>query len=354
MIRWKASSLYFVAIASATALHRALLVDRRDHRPADLVGELPIPLGVEAGAAGLEAAGHPRVVAQVLGDQEPAGEPPADLGVDLLEQGESLGDRLVAREVGRADEHGAVDPQAVDPVFVQPQQRVVDEEPADLPAGVVGAAVTPGRLGPPVVEEVDAPQVVLGPAVEPPQVHVLGAEVVVYDVEDHGNPPAVAFLDERLQGPGAAVGRLDGEDVRRGIAPGPGAGELGDRHDLDGVDPQLPQVLELLGGRLEGAGPAVLPPLVVERADVQLVDDQLVAGRHAEFAGPPVEGRVVDHAVARRVGDLAGVGVDPRERRRPGSPAGSGTRARAGPRRPRRTSSRPPRAPSGPCRRPSR
>ena len=113
---------------------------------------------------------------------------------------------------------------------------------------------------------------------------------------------------------GPAVGRLDGEDVRRGVAPGPAAGELDDRHDLDGVDPQLPQVVELLDGRLEGAGLPVLPPLVVERADVQLVDDQLVARGHAELVGPQSKaGRVVDHAVARRVGDLAGVGVDPRE-----------------------------------------
>ena len=61
----------------------------------------------------------------------------------------------------------------------------------------------------------------------------------------------------------------------------------------------------------------------VERPDVELVDDELVAGRHLERVVAPVEGgRVVDDGVADRARDLPGVRVDAaRPRRRPRSAA---------------------------------
>ena len=72
----------------------------------------------------------------------------------------------------------------------------------------------------------------------------LGAEVVVDDVEDHGEPAPVALVDEALQAGRAAVGVLDGEGEHAVVAPVPSAGELGDRHQLDRGDPEIDQVIE--------------------------------------------------------------------------------------------------------------
>jgi hypothetical protein len=142
-------------------------------------------------------------------------------------------------------------------------------------------------------------------------VHVPGAEVVVHDVEDHGDAPPMALLDQRLQRIGAAVGRLDSEDLGRVIAPGTSAGEFGHRHDLDGIDPEILEMPQLFSRRLEGPGPIVARVRVVEGADVQLVNDQLIAGADPEVVPLPVESRIVDDPVAGGIGDLAGVGVDP-------------------------------------------
>ena len=49
---------------------------------------------------------------------------------------------------------------------------------------------------------------------------------------------------------------------------------------------------------------------VVERADMQFVDDELVARREMEVVPLPVEARVVNDGVADRAGHLAGIRVD--------------------------------------------
>ena len=84
-------------------------------------------------------------------------------------------------------------------VVLEPHQGVVADELADLAAAVVGAGVAPRRVVAPVVVEVDAAAVVLAPAVEPPQVEVARAEVVVDDVEDDREAVLVRGLDELLE-----------------------------------------------------------------------------------------------------------------------------------------------------------
>jgi hypothetical protein len=54
-------------------------------------------------------------------------------------------------------------------------------------------------MRPVVVVEVDTAAIVLGPAVELPQIEVAGTQVVVYDVEDHRNALLVGALDEPLE-----------------------------------------------------------------------------------------------------------------------------------------------------------
>ena len=50
--------------------------------------------------------------------------------------------------------------------------------------------------------------------------------------------------------------------------------------------------------------------LVVERADMEFVDDQFVARREMEVIALPVEARVVHDGVADRAGHLTGIRVD--------------------------------------------
>ena len=130
-------------------------------------------------------------------------------------------------------------------VVLEPHERVVADELAHLGAAVVGAGVAPRRLRAPVVVEVDAAAVVLAPAVEPPQVEVGRAEVVVDHVEDDREAaPRGPPRTKSLKPVRPAVGALDGEDVRGVVAPGAVAGELGDRHDCDGVHAEPLQVVE--------------------------------------------------------------------------------------------------------------
>ena len=88
---------------------RALLILRRDHRLADGVDKVGIPLRAEPGAAGPDVLGEPLVVLQVLGDGDPAGEFLSDLAVDGLEQAPAIGQVRAAGAVGGANVDRAVE-----------------------------------------------------------------------------------------------------------------------------------------------------------------------------------------------------------------------------------------------------
>ena len=127
--------------------------------------------------------------------------------------------------------------------------------------------------------------------------------MVVDDVLDDREAVGVRGRDELGVALGAAVARLGRRQVDAVVAPTAGAGELGDRHQLDRGDPELRQLREVG----DGAGER---PLLAEGADVQLVDDQV--GQ---------QGR--DEAVG-------GAGQRPRveQTRRPPQPLGLPARAR--------------------------
>ena len=214
------------------------------------------PDAVQAPAAGRLGAEHAGQVAVVLGDQVDRA-----VGTMLADPGRQLG-----QEVARALVHhrvGRVEPQAVHVVLVDPVQGVLDEERADhLAAGTI--QVDRGTPGRPV------PVGQIGGA-EAGQVAAVGAEVVVDDVEQHGHPQAVGTVHQGAQVVGRAVASGRGEEVHAVIAPVAPAGEVGDRHQLDGGDPQPGQLGQ------PGGGPGECP-LGREGPDVQLVDDQVVAG----------------------------------------------------------------------------
>ena len=105
------------------------------------------------------------------------------------------------------------------------------------------------------------------------------ADVVVDDVEDHAEPGARA---RRRRAARARAGRRRPSarraDVDAVVAPAAVAGELGDRHQLDRGDAQLGQRRQVRDRRPSNV------PSGGERADVQLVDDELVAARAREAA----------------------------------------------------------------------
>ena len=120
---------------------------------------------------------------------------------------------------------------------------------------------------------------------------------------------AVGALDELLERQRTSVGDLDRKDMRRVVTPRPLSRELGYRHDLDRVDAELFQMPQTGRHRGELAGQVIIL-LIVERADMQFVDDDLVARREMKVVSLPVEGRVVDNSVADRAGYLAGIRVN--------------------------------------------
>ena len=224
------------------ASERALLVVGSDDRLADGVDEVGVPLRAEPGAPGPHVLGEPFVVLQVLGDRDPAGESPRDLAVDPLEQAPALGQVLIARPVDGANEFGAVEAEAVDVVFLEPHQDVIEDELPDLVASVIGPGFSPRRLGPVVVVEVDSAAIVLGPAVELPEIEVAGAQVVVNDVQDHRDALLMGALDEPFERQRASVDGLHREDMGGVVTPRPVSRELGHRHGLDRIDAELFQM----------------------------------------------------------------------------------------------------------------
>ena len=92
---------------------------------------------------------------------------------------------------GRIDQrvHG-IESEAVEVVVAQPHQRVVAEEPAHL---VAAGAVEVDRVAPRRVVAVGEVRPKLAKVIP------LWSEVVVDDVEDHGEPAGVTRVDKPLQ-----------------------------------------------------------------------------------------------------------------------------------------------------------
>src|SRR5581483_9935125 len=185
MTRWQASPLKRWYSASLTPCIEALVPRVTDRRPQG-VQEPGVPLRAEAGAAVIHALREARVVLQVLGDGDLAGEALADVLVQLLQEAPAV------VQLGGA-------------------RGVVAQELAHLGPAVVGARVAPGGAGALVIVEVDTAQPVALPAVEAPQVEGARSKVVVDDVEDHRDAALVALAHEGLEAARPAVGALDGE-----------------------------------------------------------------------------------------------------------------------------------------------
>ena len=237
------------------------------------VVDVVVPLGgVEAAA--VWAAEVARLVPVVLQDEVHVAIAPRSLQDRAADLVQHVNGRIVVDLVG------GVEPEAVQVVLLDPVERVVAEERADdlaprpvevhggAPRRLVSRAGERGRVGAEVV--------------------ALGTEVVVDHVEEDGEVARVARLDQRLQLLGAAVAAVRRERQHTVVAPVPPPGEIGDRHQLDGRHPEIGQVVESIRHAPEGA-------LGSERADVELVDGDLVPRPPAPAGVLPRKRRRIDH-----------------------------------------------------------
>jgi hypothetical protein len=179
----------------------------------------------------------------------------------------AVGDRLrdLAHDVRLAvvgDGVHGIQAQAVEVEFLDPVERVVNEEVAHR-AAMLAVEVdrgAPRRLVR-LVEELR--RVAL-------EVVALGAEVVVDHVEQHHDAARVRFVHEPLEILRRSIGRVGRERQHAVVTPVARAGKVRHGHDLERRHARAREVVELADGRGEGA-------LGREGADVQLVDDRLRA-----------------------------------------------------------------------------
>jgi hypothetical protein len=150
--------------------------------------------------------------------------------------------------------------------------------------------------------------------------------LVVDDVEDHGKAARVGRVDEPPEIVGRAVVVRRREQIDAVVTPVARAGSFGHRHQLDRGDAERREVVEPRFDTGERARRR-------ERADVQLVDDEVVARHAAPVVVGPLERRGIDEH--RR--PVRAFGLKPRRGRnvrRPAGEAAVGQRAeRAGRRR---------------------
>ena len=182
-------------------------------------------------------------------------------------------------------------------VFLQPHQGIIKQVLTDLAASVIGSGLSPRRVGTVVVVEVDSAVIVLGPAVELPKIKVAGAQVVVNNVQDHGDALLVGALDEPFESQRASVDGLHRKDLRGVVAPRPLTRKLAHRHDLDRIDAEVFQISQTRrhGGKLAWM---IHVRLIVERAHMKLIDDKLFSRCKMKVISLPVEAHIVNEGVA--------------------------------------------------------
>ena len=171
--------------------------------------------------------------------------------------------------------HG-VQPEPVDVIVANPHLRVLNRPFTDPATAVVERLSPEGRLA---VGEV------------PPERRDglrARADVVVDDVENDTEARAVRNIDQARESLGPAVDRVRCKGVHAVVSPVAPTGESCDRHQLDRRHAELTQIVQAFGNTLER-------PARRERADVELVDDELLTPETRPLVlGPPERARVDD------------------------------------------------------------
>ncbi len=171
------------------------------------------PLGIDPVAAFSRPLDQPHIVGVRFGDDHNAASQP------LLQFPRRRGNLL--QDMGPAAIMNGVDgikAQPVEVVAFNPVADAVEDHPPRRGAAFIieihrrppGCFIFTGKIG-----------------AKFSQVISFGAEVVIDDVENHGEPPAVAAIDKVFQIIGMAVIMIDAEEIDPVVAPVPAAGGLG-------------------------------------------------------------------------------------------------------------------------------
>src|SRR6266566_1758178 len=151
-----------------------------------------------------------------------------------------------------------VQTQAVDVVIANPHQSVVHDEATDLVAAVSVEIERSPPGGPMSFGEVRA---------EIAQVVAHWARVVIDDVENDAETGGMTVVDHPLKTGWTPIGVVRSEEIYTVIPPPAIARELGDWHELDGVDAERYEVGKMVDHAVECARRR-------EGPDVQLIKDE--------------------------------------------------------------------------------
>src|SRR5690348_18474755 len=137
-----------------------------------------------------------------------------------------------------------VQAQAVDVVIANPHQRVVHDETTNLVAAVFVETERPPPRSPMSIDEIRS-------EISEEVAHRAG--MVVDDIENYAETGRVTAVDQPLETGWTPVGVMRSEEIHTVIPPPAIARELGDRHELDGVDAQRNEVRKMVDHAVEGA-----------------------------------------------------------------------------------------------------
>ena len=114
------------------------------------------------------------------------------------------------------------------------------------------------------------------------------AEVIVHHIQNHCDALRMRRIHQfaEIIRPAVASGR--GEELDSIVSPAAVAGEIRERHDLQGIHSELPQVCQALDGCKEGA-------LRRKGAYMDLIDDEIAKIRTAPSRIPPFIRPGIDH-----------------------------------------------------------
>ena len=266
-----------------------------------------VPLEAEAEPAEVRRARDAGPGGRLLGRRDDPGLAAVDHLVELLEErdrvevlaaAELVRDplALAARVVEVQHRGDRVDPDPVDVVLAQPEQRVRDQEVADL----VAAEVEHERAPVGVRAAARVGVLVERRAVEPRERELVAREVRRDPVEDHADPAVVQPVDELPQVVGRAVSRRRREVAGHLVAPRAAERVRHHRQQLDVGEAHVGRVRRQLVGELEvGQRAVVLERVQPPRPEVDLVDRDRLRERHAPSAAAPGTWRRSTRGVTR-------------------------------------------------------
>ena len=176
---------------------------------------------------------------------------------------------------GLHDGMNGVEPQAVEAIARQPVQRIADCEGASLRSAKVDG-VPPRRMRGREQSRCVAMEII-----------PFGAEMIVDDVEKDHKSARVRGVDQGPQIVRAAIGAVRRVEQHAVIAPVAPSREVGDRHQFDGGQAGLDDVVELVDCRTKRAAGRECP-------DMKLKNGRFLPRPSKPFVGPPFETIVID------------------------------------------------------------